>query len=203
MRKTAISFSSVSVSSPLSSAALIWISARSRLPAAVTAVSVMMRLSRIDNPGRDQMSPNRWSTVRSKYGVALDVGHLPAVDLVHLLQALAAQFVHHVSFCVVRYPEAGGQPLEGQLGQRQVNRDRLAQGQRQAQILLAQPAGVHERAGTESCPAQGLSCLSRTMIAPGPLVSASVWRTTLPSACRSSPAASASFMASPTPRRRR
>ena len=37
---------------------------------------------------------------------------------------------------------------------------------------------------------------SRTMIAPGPLVSASVCRTTRPSACRSSPAASASFMAS-------
>ena len=33
-------------------------------------------------------------------------------------------------------------------------------------------------------------------MAPGPLVSASVCRTTRPSACRSSPAASASFMAS-------
>ena len=36
-------------------------------PTAVTAVSVMMRLSRIDKPGRVQMVPNRWSTVRSKY----------------------------------------------------------------------------------------------------------------------------------------
>ena len=40
--------------------------------------------------------------------VALDVGHLPAVDLVHLGQALAAQFVHRHSF-VCGNAEPGGQ----------------------------------------------------------------------------------------------
>src|SRR5690242_5086649 len=49
-------------------------------------------------------------------GIAFDVGHLPAVDLVHLGQALGAQFVHFVfllasgsSLLRVRYTEAASQ----------------------------------------------------------------------------------------------
>ena len=38
------------------------------MPSAVsTPISVMIRLSRMDNPGRHQMVPKRWSTVSAKY----------------------------------------------------------------------------------------------------------------------------------------
>ena len=44
------------------------------MPSEATAVSVMIRLSRIDSPGRVQMVPKRWSTVRSKYGLPSMLG---------------------------------------------------------------------------------------------------------------------------------
>ncbi len=59
--------------------------------------------------------------------VALDVGHLPSVDLVHLLEALAAQLVHLRLFLCMGHTEAGGQALVGHLSQRQVDRYGLTQ----------------------------------------------------------------------------
>ena len=68
MRKTAISLSSVPREFPIEQRGVDLDLGQVAVADAVTAVSVMMRLSRIDNPGRLQIVPNRWSTVRSKYG---------------------------------------------------------------------------------------------------------------------------------------
>ena len=37
------------------------------MPCAVSTPSIIIRLSRIDSPGRVQMVPKRWSTVSAKY----------------------------------------------------------------------------------------------------------------------------------------
>ena len=54
-------------SSPVGRAALTWISARSLVPRAVTTVNVIIRLSRIDSPGRVQMVPKGGRRSEAKY----------------------------------------------------------------------------------------------------------------------------------------
>src|SRR6478752_4307115 len=122
------------------------------------------------------------------------VRHLPAVDLVHLLEALLAQFVHDYSFaCGTPRPAArffSATPARGRSTS-------TASPSASARLRSFSPSIRACRNGSYRKLSSGMVFMSsRNMMDPAPPVIASVWRTTLPRSCRFSPLASASLDAS-------
>src|SRR5690606_26123393 len=137
------------------------------------------------------------------------VGHVEPVDLLHPLQPAApglrqvVELAHQCSppVCAVPCGAAGGRPSPGASRARASAASGTSTPSRSARST-ANPRSFSPSARTWSkTPYQKSSgssgaVLSRCMIAPGPPVIVSVWRTTSPSALRSRPAASASRCAS-------
>ena len=92
------------------------------------------------------MVPKRWSTVSAKYSPG-HVGHFPRVDLVHLLEALAAQFVHAHSFvvdAVCGTPRPSASLSRATVANGRSTETASPRASARLEILLAQSAGVEE-----------------------------------------------------------
>ena len=197
-RKTTISRSASASSSPLRYAASSWIPSTSVAPCAGEHADQQQPALRGVEPGP---APDVGEEVVG--GVAEEVAgpvlEVPAVDLLHLVQAALRA---RPSVSVMRasprswQAEPGGEVAAGPAAPG-VRRPRAARPARPRSRGPSRPSArdVVERPRPESSGATG-AVVSRCMIAPGPPVIASVCRTTSPSATRSSPAASASRCAS-------
>src|SRR3984957_8546386 len=114
--------------------------------------------------------------------LAWHIRHLPGVDLVHLLEALAAQFVHGHSFvvgtvCGTPRPAARFFSATSATG----SSTSIASPSANARLRSFSPSPrVWVKASYSQWSGVSSFMSSRTMIAPGPPVSASVCRTTRP-----------------------
>src|SRR5882757_9992006 len=130
--------------------------------------------------------------------IAFDVGHLPRVDLVHLVEALATLFVHAHSFVVDAgwgTPRPAARFRNATLASGRSTSTASPNANARLRSFSPRPR-VCVNASCSQCSGANWVMSSRTMIAPGPPVWASLCRTTRPRACRLRPAASANCIAS-------